>query len=161
MITYVDQFWSKGIFRAPADRNNGSNTDGRNPDGTFAPGNSGRPAGARHLVTRAVEELLEGQAEALTQKAVEMALAGDGTAMRLCLERIAPARKDSPVNFDLPSMKTAKDASEAAQAVLQAVSEGELTPLEAATVMALVEGYRKTLETTDLEARITALEAAK
>ena len=53
------------------------------------------------------------------------------------------------------------DAAEAAQAVLQAVSDGELTPLEAATVMALVEGYRKALESSDHEIRLAALEARK
>ena len=143
------------------DRNSGANTEGRNPDGTFAPGNPGKQRGARHKATRAVEDLLDGQAEGLTQKAVDLALEGDTTALRLCLERIAPARKDTPVNFDLPPMKSAQDASQAAQAVLQAVSEGQLTPLEGASVMALVEGYRKALETTELEQRITALEAAK
>lgn len=143
------------------DRNSGPNTEGRNPDGTFAPGNPGKQKGSRHKATRAVEELLDGEAEGLTRKAVELALDGDTTALRLCLERIAPARKDTPVNFDLPAMKTAQDASQAAQAVLQAVSEGQLTPLEGASVMALVEGYRKALETTELEQRIAALEATK
>lgn len=128
-------------------------------DGKFAPGNPGKPRGARHKLTRAVEELLEGEAEGLTRKAVELALDGDTTALRLCLERIAPPRKDTPVNFDLPPMESARDAAEAAQAVLRAVSEGDLTPLEAAAVMTLVEGYRKTLEATELESRIAALEA--
>lgn len=146
---------------AANNRKKGSNTDGRNPDGTFAPGNPGRQPGARHRTTRAIEALLDGEAEALTRKAVEMALAGDGTALRLCLERIAPARKDTPVQFDLPPMKTAQDASEAAQAVLQAVSAGDLTPMEAATVMALVDTYRRTLELTEIEKRLAALEAAK
>jgi len=46
--------------------------NGRNTDGRFAEGNQlgGKPKGARHRVTRAVEELLEGQHEALTQKAI-------------------------------------------------------------------------------------------
>ncbi|MEX0329273.1 MAG: DUF5681 domain-containing protein [Ruegeria sp.] len=132
-----------------------------NPNGTFAAGNPGKPRGTRHRVTRAVEELLEGQSEAITQKAVEMALEGDSTALRLCLERIAPTRKDAPVNFELPPIQNAQDASEAAQAVLQAVSQGEVTPLEGATVMGLVEQFRRVLETTELERRITALEAKK
>ncbi len=144
-----------------SDRKSGTNTDERNPDGTFATGNPGKPRGTRHRVTRAVEELLEGQSEAITQKAVELALGGDSTALRLCLERIAPSRKDAPVSFDLPPIKSAEDASEAAQAVLQAVSQGEVTPLEGATVMALVEQYRRVLETTELERRIAALETAK
>ena len=90
-----------------------------------------------------------------------MALEGDTTALRLCLERIAPPRKDTPVRFALPPMKSANDACEAAQAVLRAVSEGNLTPLEGASVMTLVESYRRTLETTELEARLAALEAAQ
>ncbi len=51
------------------------------------------------------------QTDAITQKAVDMALAGDTTALRLCLERIALARKDSPVQFDLPPIEDAADAA--------------------------------------------------
>lgn len=139
-------------------RNNGTSTDSRKPDGTFAPGNPGRPKGARHRTTQAVEALLEGEAEGLTRKAVELALEGDTTALRLCLERIAPTKKDAPVQFDLPPMRSAADAARSAQSVLNAVSNGDLTPLEGASVMSLIETYRKTLETTEFEARIKALE---
>ena len=141
------------------DRKNGPTTEGRNADGTFAAGNPGRPTGARHKVTLAIETLLHGQSEALTQKAVDMALEGDTTALRLCLERVAPPRKDVPVSFDLPTMQSAEDAVLGAQAVLTAVSQGTLTPLEATSVMNLVESYRRTLEVTELERRITQLEA--
>jgi len=103
--------------------------------------------------------LLDGEAEELTRTAIEAALSGDPTALRLCLERIAPPRKDAPVSFELPPMKSARDAAQAAQAVLKAVSEGEVTPLEGASIMALVETYRKTLETTELEARMQELES--
>ena len=65
--------------------------------GKFAPGNPGKPQGARHKVTKAVEELLHGEADGLTRKAIALALEGDTTALRLCLERIAPPRKDAPV----------------------------------------------------------------
>ncbi len=149
-------------------RNSGSETGGesaaipaahRNPDGTFAPGNPGKPPGSRHRTTQAMQALLDGEGEALTRKAVAMALEGDTTALRLCLERVAPVRKDPPVTFDLPPMHTATDAAQAAGAVLAAVAAGELTPAEGAHVMALVETYRRTLETTDLERRIAALEA--
>lgn len=139
-------------------RNNGTVADGRNPDGTFAQGNPGRPKGTRLKVTRAVEELLDGDAEKLSRKAVEMALDGDVTALRLCLERIAPVRKDTPVQFDLPAMETAQEASTAASAVLTAVSEGDITPLEGATLMGLVESYRRTLETSEIVERLEALE---
>ena len=132
--------------------------NGRSADGTFTTGHAGRPKGARNRTTQAVMALLEGEAEALSRKAVEMALAGDSVALRLCLDRLAPPRKDSPVQFALPRMTSAHDAAEAAGAVLQAVSEGELTPTEGAQVMALVDSYRRTLEVTELEARVAALE---
>lgn len=135
---------------------NGKN--GRKTDGKFASGNPGRPKGSRHKTTLAIQALLEGEGEALTRKAVEMALAGDGTALRLCLERIVPPRKDAPVRFDIPRMKSARDAVKAAGAVIDAVASGDLTPTEGAHVMALVDGFRRTLETSDLEARVLALE---
>ena len=134
---------------------------GRNTDGTFGPGNPGKPQGARHKATQAALALLNGQAEALTQKAVETALAGDTAALRLCLERIAPPRKDAPVTFALPPMTTAADAAKGAAAVLTAVATGDLTPTEGAHVMGLIETYRRTLETTELEARLAALEGAR
>jgi hypothetical protein len=102
---------------------------GRNTDGTFAQGNPGKPRGARHKATQAALALLDGHAEALTRKAVDMALAGDVAALRMCLDRVAPVRKDAPVTFALPAMTCARDAAQAAGAVLGAVSEGELTPL--------------------------------
>lgn len=129
--------------------------------GKFAEGNPGKPKGARHKYTLAVQDMLDGEAEALGRKAVELALEGDTTALRLCLERVCPPRKDTPISFDLPIMSNASEASQAAQAVLVAVSDGTITPLEGAAVMGLVEGYRKTLETTEIEARIQTLEKAK
>ena len=136
------------------DRNNGRNTDGR-----FAPGNPGKPTGSRHRATVAAQALLDGEAETLTRQAVTMALAGDVTALRLCRERIAPPRRDAPVVFALPAKQSAADAATPAAAVLGAVAGGDLTPTEGAAIMALVEAYRRALETTELEARMAALES--
>ncbi|MDG1210490.1 MAG: hypothetical protein P8Q48_24670 [Paracoccaceae bacterium] len=138
-------------------RENGNST-GRSASGRFTAGNPGRPPGTRHKATQAALTLLEGEAEALSRKAVELAIEGDTTALRLCLERIAPPRKDTPVQFDLPPMQSAADAASVAGAVLDTVAQGNLTPTEGAHVMGLVEGFRRTLETTELEARIIALE---
>jgi hypothetical protein len=158
----TNQFSGKAsIVNEQGDRNNGATTEGRNPDGTFAQGNPGRPRGSRHKATEAVQALLDGQTEALTQKAIDRALEGDVTALRLCLDRIAPARKDAPISFDLPDIETAEDAANAARAILRAVADGEVTPLEAASVMAVVEQFRRTLETTEIERRISALEVSK
>jgi hypothetical protein len=125
----------------------------------FAPGNPGRPPGSRNKTTQAIELLLDGEAEQLTRKAVELALGGDTVALKLCLERLAPPRKDRPVRFELAVTNTLTDVTAAADAVLRAVADGEITPAEAASTMAVIEGYRRLKETADLEARVAALEA--
>ena len=134
--------------------------NGRNTDGKFTDGNGGRPKGSRNKATIAIESLLEGKAEALTQTAISKALDGDSIALRLCLDRIAPPMKDKPVIFALPQMRDALDASQAAGSVLSAVSDGTLTPIEGTRVMGLIDSYRRTLELTEIEHRLNALEAA-
>lgn len=137
------------------------NNGGRKSDGTFAPGNQlgGNRKGSRHKVTLAVEALLEGQHEALTQKAIDKALEGDSVALRLCLDRIAPPRKDAPISFELPLVQTADETVHASSALLSAVASGDVTPDEAGRVMALLTAHRAILEAGDLERRIAALEA--
>ena len=108
----------------------------------------------------AIESLLEGQAEALTQKAISSALTGDTVALKLCMDRIAPSPKDKPISFSLPDMHCARDASKAAGGVLRAVGSGDITPIEATRVMGLIDSYRRTLELTEIEYRLSALENA-
>ena len=134
--------------------------NGRKTDGKFSGGNTGRPKGSRNKATIAIENLLAGQAEALTQTAISKALDGDSIALRLCLDRIAPPMKDKPVVFPLPQMHDAMDASLAAGSVLNAVSDGALTPIEGTRVMSLIDSYKRTLELTDIEQRLHALENA-
>lgn len=76
------------------------------------------------------------------------------------MERIAPAPKDNTVSFALPQINNALDASQAAGSVLTAVSEGNLAPIEATRVMGLIDSYRRTLELTEIEERLQALEQA-
>lgn len=136
---------------------------GRNTDGTFAAGNSmgGKTKGARHRTTLAIEALLEGQHAALTQKAIDKALEGDTVALRLCLDRLAPPRKDAPITLNLPPVRSAQDAVEASAAVLAALAAGDVTPDEAGRVMALLTAHKGIVETGDLERRIAALEGEK
>ena len=67
-------------------------TQQTNGSGHFSKGTSGNPAGrppgSRDRATLLMESLLEGEAEQLTRKAIELALAGDIATLRLCLERL-------------------------------------------------------------------------
>ena len=120
---------------------------------------AGRPKGSRNRATVLAQTLLDGQVEALVKKAIELALEGDPNALRLCLERLVPRAKDRPLMVSLPPVKTPADAARAMSAIIEAVAGGELTPTEGRAVAGLVEDYRRTLETEELEARVAALEA--
>jgi hypothetical protein len=113
--------------------------------------------GARNAATLAAEALLDGQAEALTQKAIEAALGGDGAALRLCLDRIVPPRRER-VKFALPPLNGAEDAAAAMAAIMAAVAEGELTMGEAESAGRLVESFVRALEAGEHEQRLRALE---
>lgn len=131
-------------------------------DTRFKPGQSGnprgRPAGSRNKATIAAEAMIDKSGRKLTKKAIDMALAGDTTAMRLCLERLCPPRKGSPVRFDLPEMSNAGDVRSASLALVRAVADGILTPDEAGSVAPLIEAARRAIETDELERRIEAME---
>jgi hypothetical protein len=134
-------------------------------NGRFVKGVSGNPRGcprgSRHRATLAAEALLEGEAEKLTRKAVEKALEGDSAALRLCLERILPARKDRSVMVDLPPIETAKDLVAAASALAQAATIGAITPSEAADLSRLVANTAQAIEVAELEERIRKIEEAQ
>ena len=126
----------------------------------FSKGNPGRPPGSRNKARLALEAPLEGEAEAITRKPIEMALDGDTTGMRLVMDRISPPQKDRPVAFALPKLEAAADAVKATAALAQAVATGDLTPREAAELSKLVDGFTKAVEQHDVVQRLERIEAA-
>ena len=104
----------------------------------FQPGVSGNPAGrpkgARHKYLIAMENMLDGESEAITRKAIELAKDGDLQALRLCMERLLPPRRERPISIDMPKISVASDLIEASSALMQAVADGELVPGEAAAL---------------------------
>ena len=139
-------------------RKNGTNTECRDPQGRFAPGNPGKPKGARHRVTRHVESLMEGDAEAITGAVIRAAKGGDLTAARLVLDRIVPPRREPATPIDLPTIEAASDIPGGVAAILQAVAAGDLTPSEASRLSGLLVDVGRALETAELEQRLSRLE---
>lgn len=119
---------------------------------------AGRPKGSRNVTTVALEALLDGQAAALTQKAIDLALGGDMAAIRLCLDRILPPRKDRPLTFYFATITNAAEAAKTMSAILAAVASGEITPTEASEIGKLVDSYVRAVEATELAERIERLE---
>ena len=126
--------------------------------GRFQPGNPGKPKGARHKTTLIAEKLMQDDAENIVKAVIEAATKGDMTAARIVIDRIAPARRDNPVSFELPKIESAADAAKVMSAILDAVAEGDITPSEASEVSRLVETFVKSLEASEFESRLARLE---
>jgi Family of unknown function (DUF5681) len=119
---------------------------------------AGRPKGSRNRATAALEKILDGDAEAILNKAVEMAKDGDPVAMRLCLDRLIPVRRDRPITFSLPPIERPADLTRATHALMQGVANGEITPSEAAELSKLVDAHVNAIKTADLAERLARIE---
>ena len=121
----------------------------------FQKGQSGNPAGrargSKNKATLAAQALLEGEAEALTRKAVELALAGNALALKLCLDRVYAPRRERPVAFTMPKIESAEDLAAAMTAIADAAAQGELTPGEAFDLARLTDSFLRAFEARDDE----------
>jgi len=120
---------------------------------------AGRPRGSRNRATLLMEGLLADDAEAIGRKAIAMAKQGDMAAIRLCMDRLAPARKGEPVAFELPPLEKPADSVAAAAEIVAAVAAGELTPSEAAELAKVIDVYVRAIATKAFDERLTKLEA--
>jgi Family of unknown function (DUF5681) len=132
------------------------------PNGQWPKGSSGNPAGrprgSRNKATLALEALLEGDAEQLLNKAVSMALNGDVAAMRLCLERLVPPRKERLIQLDLPPIQTAQDVSNAMEMIFSAMGDGQITPGEGETMVNMLTARTNVLRAEEFEERLKKVE---
>lgn len=132
--------------------------EGRDARGRFAPGNPGKQPGTRHRVTIAMESLMEGQWEGLTKTAVALALRGDTTALRLCLDRIAPVRRGGHIEIpEFPKLESPADVPKAHAAILSAVAAGQLTADEAKPLSDLLAAYVTAVDVIDTAAEVAEI----
>ena len=128
----------------------------------FAKGQSGNPAGrrrgCRNKATLMAELYLDGEAEGLVRKAVEMAYAGDALALRLCLERTIAPRRERPEPVALPPLRSSADLAPAMGAVAAAVARGLMTTGQAAELSAVFATVVRAIEVDEFNRRLTAVE---
>ncbi len=123
----------------------------------FKPGQSGNPRGRKPGALR-VLHLLEPNIQALIAKAVELALAGDTQALRLCLDRIAPPpRAESPA-VKILKLSKAKTLPEKAAAVLDAVATGSISPDTGERLLGALAHAGQIIEYDAINKRLEALE---
>lgn len=118
---------------------------------------AGKPKGTKDKRTE-LRELLKPHAEQLVKKAVVMALGGDSTALRLCIDRLIPSVKavSLPNKVDVATTGT---LTEQMAAIYQATIAGKIGTDEAAALVTILSGQARVQELADHEARIAELEA--
>jgi hypothetical protein len=124
----------------------------------FKPGNPGRAPGSKNRTTRIAEQLVEGQAEQVVQKALELAQAGNVAALRLVLDRVWPPRKGQPVNVVMPPISTSEDVLLAIASIWTAIRQGALTPDEASALSLVAERSMEIISQQEILKRIEILE---
>jgi hypothetical protein len=134
------------------------------PGRPWQPGQSGNPAGyrkgSRHKASLLAETLLDGEADRITRRCIEMAIDGEPVAMRLAVERLLPPRKSRPLAFRLGVLHTADDAKAALSQIIAASASGEILLDEAQVLSGIVHNFLRAIETAEIEARLCALEQA-
>jgi hypothetical protein len=127
----------------------------------WKPGESGNPKGRPKgtspvaALRAQIGEAVPGILEAMVAKAQD----GDAAAARLLLERVLPPVKadELPTPIDL----NGGTLTDKAEAVVQALAGGDISPSQAATLLSAIGSLAKAREVDELEQRVAALEAAK
>ena len=130
-------------------------------DTRFKPGQSGNPAGkpkgAKNRTTVMTQALLEGEAEILVRKLIELATAGNLTALKVCVDRLCPPMKaqTAPIKVHIPETGSIADI---ANSFIKAAADGLLPPDVAAQLVSAVGTLARVVEIDELKERLAALE---
>jgi hypothetical protein len=119
----------------------------------------GRPAGSRNKKNK-LAEMLESRGEPIVQQCQLMALKGDRTAMRLCMERLIPLAKPSVTRFRLPKIETAADMKQVLTSILKQAATGRVSPQDAELLARVAESYLRAIGNIEHDRRLEALETA-
>jgi len=129
----------------------------------FQPGNKfgkGRPKGSRNKTALLSQKLLEEHAESITRRCIQQALRGHTVALKLCMERVAPAQGERRVRMKLPSVATAQGVDIAEERIVQLIVSGDISPHQGGQMIEILEKRRKAIETANLAPRLEDLEEA-
>ena len=121
----------------------------------------GRPRGSLNKATILCQDIFADAAADIAEKAVNLALEGDTSMLKLLLDKTVPVRKDAPVNLALPEINTLSDLPKITEAITKAVSKGKITPVEAHGLTKIIEAHVKALEIVEIDARLRVLEGKK
>ena len=101
--------------------------------------------------------MLEPYAEGLIQQVVDLAKGGDMAALKLCFDRLCAPLRATDRFITIDGMDK-KELSERGDIVIQAVSNGDITPTEASSLMSAISSQARIIEIDELERRVSELE---
>lgn len=126
------------------------------------PGGPGRPKGQSQA--ELVRVLIEPHREELITRALELTKNADpfaaANALRICLERLAPAPKQEAEKVVVPGLGTAVTLADKCKAIIAAVADGEISAEAGERLLRMIDVYRRATAVDDLERRFAAFEAA-
>lgn len=140
-------------------------TDGmvdRAEGGKFAKGHSVR--GGRHAGPSASERIaayIRPHEQAVLDKAIELAKMGDPRSMQIVLERLAPIVRQESEKVMVPGFAAAGTVQDKAEAVLQAVADGQISADAGQKMLAMIDVYNRTVTAADFEQRLQAIESGR
>lgn len=115
----------------------------------FKKGTSGNPNGRRpgskNRATLFLQSLLDGEVEALSRKAVDLALAGHPALLKHCLQRLAPTPRGRTIDLGIGRLETLDDLTQAQFKVVEAMTTGRISPEEAAAISKVLDTTRAAL----------------
>jgi hypothetical protein len=120
----------------------------------------GRRPGSRNKRTL-FAEMMEGHGEAIIKQCQILAMKGDPTALKLCIERLVPPCKSAGSRFRLPPLLTLSDLVKALPRILQEVARGRLSAQEGEAIASMLDSHRRAIETEEFDARLKAVEQDK
>ena len=129
----------------------------RDENGRWLPGKSPNPLG-RPAKTAKVNILLEGHRGELVQKALDMALDGDTTALKICLDRIAPIPKTTQPKVTITGFEHAAGLLAKCNVLISSVASGEVSCDIASNIISMLVSLTKLKEADDLAERVLKLE---
>lgn len=137
----------------------------RDEKGRFVPGHSGNPAGKPrkpNSVARAIRERLAEHVDEIVAALLEQVRAGDVTAIRTALERLAPALRPEALPAEMPDveqqLRAGVSVRDVARHVLVAVATGDIDTKRAAEVLTALGHAANLAELEELRERLFRLE---
>jgi len=134
----------------------------RGPKGRFLPGNRGpgRKKGSKNKVPADIRALVAANSGEIVQAMIEKAKKGNAHCGAALIRLIVSPMRETAgnINVDLPKISTVAEAAGAISDTITAVTSGRLSPDSGRDLVAMLAALRVTIESVDLEKRLSAIE---